>query len=248
MTESEKWLVVEQLAIASIHAGNASVAKQCIDKLQLEFGTQSIRVRQLTGMMAEMKGDQNAALATYNSILSESDDCNQTAFASKRKIALQIASGSTSAAVDALVEYLTIMSTDTEAWECLCNCYRQTLNWEQALFCLEELIMLRPQSAQYYLAYADTLLASMSTWTADGVQMAAKYYALALECRFDDVDALMGWKKCFNHMLTLNVKKNVTGMSEELDVLVSERLALSLRNKNLKLDEAQVEQIQQWIK
>jgi tetratricopeptide (TPR) repeat protein len=68
---------------------------------------------------------------------------------------MMIAEGKTEDAVDALLKYLDTFSLDTEAWEFLVTLYQNNKKLDQAVFCLEELLLLRPQNAEYMLRYAE---------------------------------------------------------------------------------------------
>lgn len=59
------------------------------------------------------------------------------------------------AAVRALHKYLEYMPSDTEAWECLLGLYAGRREWSRALWCCEELLVLRPTHFGYAELYAD---------------------------------------------------------------------------------------------
>lgn len=64
-------------------------------------------------------------------------------------------------AVKALNEFLGVFMTDTEAWEQLLHLYMDSKQYEHALFCCEELILLRPSNFHYLIQYADVLWSNL---------------------------------------------------------------------------------------
>merc|ERR1719203_794675 len=64
-----------------------------------------------------------------------------------------------SKAIQFLNKYLSLYQNDNEAWKYLKNLYLRQLNYEQAKFCLEELILISPNDYLLQLQYAETLAA-----------------------------------------------------------------------------------------
>ncbi|KAJ3270549.1 hypothetical protein HDV01_007752 [Terramyces sp. JEL0728] len=88
----------------------------------------------------------------------------------KRKIMAYVSMGDTQRAIELLVTYLDTFMQDTEAWVTLGNLYLQTNAFQQALFCYEELVLLRPSTHLYLLKLADLYCAVRK------YDIAKKYY------------------------------------------------------------------------
>jgi tetratricopeptide (TPR) repeat protein len=139
------------------------------------------------------RNDTDQALGVYDTILSMDDThCG----ARKRKIVIMLEKRQSVQAVKALKEYLDLFATDTEAWEQLLFLYREAKQDEHALFCCEELILLRPRNYTYLSLYAD-LYVDLGGY--QNCVMARKYYLKALElCPLH--------KKCLHHVVTCQTK------------------------------------------
>lgn len=99
----EKWMVLEQVAVAAMDVHRLDVVERCLKPLKAEFDLDSIRVRRLYGMRHEMLGEWDKAIEVYETILEE-DNANSSA--RKRKIAIHRALGKPAQAIDELNRYL----------------------------------------------------------------------------------------------------------------------------------------------
>ena len=116
----EKWMVLEQVAVAAMDMNRADVVHHCLVKLNEKFGASSLRIRRLQAMRLEMLERWDEALEVLDTILDE-DVANSSA--RKRKIAIWKAQGETDRAVRELVKYLQVFMSDQEAWMELCELY-----------------------------------------------------------------------------------------------------------------------------
>jgi hypothetical protein len=73
----------------------------------------------------------------------------------KRQVALLTATGNTPAAVAALVEYLTLYSSDGDGWLELARLYLAEGQLRKAAFCYEELLLLAPANHVFHIKYAE---------------------------------------------------------------------------------------------
>jgi len=78
-------------------------------------------------------------------------------------------------ATEGLAELVDIFPTDQESWLELASLYLHQNKYAQAVFALEELVLLAPQNSFYLLKYAETL------YTAGDVAHAYKIYLRILE-------------------------------------------------------------------
>ncbi|GAX84373.1 hypothetical protein CEUSTIGMA_g11795.t1 [Chlamydomonas eustigma] len=188
LAEEEKWLVHEQVAVASLDCGAIPFATDLIRAVARRF-PESSRTRRLQGMFWEASGNPEKAIEIYQDVLTAkpSDE-----IAAKRLIAVEKTRGNTLAAAEALKKYLDIYSGDREAWEELAELYLELLMYKQALFCFEELLMFNPLNPQYLVAYADVL------YTIGSFRLARSYYSKAVEASLGSSNrALFGILACY---------------------------------------------------
>lgn len=129
----------------------------------------------MEGQLLEAKGNFTAALKIYQK--------ESTADSMKHQVMCLWGMGDIEAATVLLVEYLNTWMGDADAWTLLSHFYTIQCMYQQALFAMEEAMMLKPGSHIHLLAYAD-LCSAMGN---DGI--ATKYYAAAL----DICDCVHGW-------------------------------------------------------
>jgi len=73
----------------------------------------------------------------------------------KRRVAVLESMGNTTAAAQALVEYLALYSSDGDAWLQLGKIYLVDSQYRKAAFCYEELLLLAPTNHVFHTKYAD---------------------------------------------------------------------------------------------
>jgi tetratricopeptide (TPR) repeat protein len=191
----EVWAVYEQIFIAALDLGNDKLAIKCLENLDKRF-PESPRVKILKGMKLEAEDKLDDALALYDVILQD-DDANISA--SKRRIAVYKAKGQDQQAIEALTRYLDAFYNDVESWLELSALYLNYHLYQQAGFCLEELILLQPQNHFYHLKYAEIL------YTSDNITVALKEFCRVVELCEDNVRALCGIKLCTSRLLNLPI-------------------------------------------
>lgn len=147
-TESqEKWQIHENLFLASLRSGSFDTALQILQDLNKRFGATNERVLAMRGLYLEATAKNDADLQTamtfYEDILKE----DPSLFAiRKRRAALLRSMGNSAEAVTALVNLLTQSPTDAEAWSELADLYLTLGAYEQAVFCLEEVLLVTPNA------------------------------------------------------------------------------------------------------
>ncbi|RIA97295.1 TPR-like protein [Glomus cerebriforme] len=222
----EVWAVYEQIFIAALDLGNDQLAIKCLENLDKRF-PESPRVKILKGMKLEAEDKLDAALALYEDILKD-DDANIAAI--KRRIAVFKAKGQDQQAIEALTRYLDAFYSDSESWLELSALYLNFHLYQQAGFCLEELILLQPQNHFYHLKYAEIL------YTSDNITMSLKEFCRVVELCEDNVRALCGIKLCTSRLLNLPISAITSSSSStnspfdmktisDLNALAVERLS-----------------------
>jgi tetratricopeptide (TPR) repeat protein len=175
LNEVPGFKVTEQLIKALLDCGRIAEAEEYLAQITIEGDGKQL----LKGMVKEYQKDYGAAISIYILILAES--CNN--IASKRLALCFLAAGKMDKALEVLVDHVDTFMNDTEAYMLLFELYLQKGWYEQAKFCLEELILLRPRDHLYLLKYGELLFA-MGDYA-----VALKYYCASLEL----VETAHGW-------------------------------------------------------
>ncbi|KAJ1569946.1 ER membrane complex subunit 2 [Nowakowskiella sp. JEL0078] len=181
LSKLEKFDLTEQLFMASLDTGNLNLAKEFLSTITESFPVKSsARSARLQGLYYEATGDYESALEIYK----EADDT--IVALKKRLVPVFILLGRRQEAIEFLVKYLDTFMSDVEAWSELESLYFGENSYQQAAFCVEELMLLRPQNHLYHIRYADIM------YTINQFELAVKHYARALELCTDNLRALYG--------------------------------------------------------
>nr|KAJ3421155.1 ER membrane complex subunit 2 [Polyrhizophydium stewartii] len=184
LPKTERFAITEQAFQAALDCGRFEVAEKHLSQLESAFPiAKSLRVQKLYGQLHEATGNTTKAFEVYNTALDQ-DEANMALW--RRSIARFVSAGQRHEAIEALVGYVDRFMQDTEGWAMLAKLYADECKFEQAAFCLEELMALRPLSPHHRARYAD-VVASLGR-----LNLAVKYYAAALEVLPDFVRALYG--------------------------------------------------------
>ena len=190
ISEDERWLVSEQVAIAALECGAMEFAQSLIREVARKFPTSS-RTKRLQGMFWEASGVTEKAQEIYATHLRQNP---ADELILKRQVAVQKTLGNTQAAIENLRSYVNVFAGDREAWEELGDLYLSLGQLKQALFCYEELLMFMPNSLQYLLRTADILF---TIGGSNSLKLARSYYSKVVEISAGkDVRALYGILQC----------------------------------------------------
>uniref|UniRef100_A0A0B6Z999 ER membrane protein complex subunit 2 n=1 Tax=Arion vulgaris TaxID=1028688 RepID=A0A0B6Z999_9EUPU len=181
----ELWLVYEQVCSSALDCQRFDLAELCISSLEHKFA-KSIRVRRLHGMLYEARGEYIKAEEEYKSIL-EKDETNM--YARKRQVAIMKAQNKIPEAISKLNEYLKSFMTDYEAWNELCDLYLSQHDYNNAAFCLEELIMSNPHNHLFHQKYAEIRYTQGGN---ENMDLARSYFAQAVKLNPNNLRALIG--------------------------------------------------------
>ncbi|KAF0299076.1 ER membrane protein complex subunit 2 [Amphibalanus amphitrite] len=186
----EKWMVLEQVAVAALDLHKMTVAEDCLVMLSKQFpGSQ--RVRKLKALRLEALERYEDANDVYDAILRK-DETNTVV--RKRKIAILKSLGKTSEAIRELVEYLKKFMSDTEAWMELSDLYISEQDYAKAAYCMEELLLHNPHHHLYFQKYADI---KYTQGGFDNVEVARSYYSRAVKLSSaNNMRALYGLLLC----------------------------------------------------
>ncbi|CAG8628137.1 2833_t:CDS:2, partial [Paraglomus brasilianum] len=144
-------------------------------------------------------------------------------------------------------KFLDVYYNDVEAWLELASLYLSQHLYQQAAFCLEELILLQPQNHFYHLKYAEVL------YTSDNIPLALKEYCRVIELCDDYVRALYGIKLCTHKLRNPSSpasSSKITGNTDShtlsvLNELATERLLHVYSHKKCAKDIKDI--IREWL-
>ncbi|KAI8817397.1 uncharacterized protein EV422DRAFT_541640 [Fimicolochytrium jonesii] len=198
----ERLAVHEQVLIAALDAGDVPSATKQFQALQQQFPVKSsIRMQRLQGLIKEAEKDYAGAQAIYEAAVQE-DETNVTIH--KRLIGLLVSQGKRAEAIEKLVVYVDAFMQDVEGWAELASLYLAENLIPQAAFCLEEILVLRPQNHLYHIRYADV------TYTLGKFDVALKHYCAALELCRDNTRALYGMRLASDAVLRSRAKDSAS--------------------------------------
>jgi ER membrane protein complex subunit 2 len=188
----EYWDVQEHLFLTALQLHNKQeLAAKTLQRIKERFPKSRVRVRLLEGMLMESEGRFKDAMQVYQQLLKDEDE---TLLQPRKRIICCLLSSQDSKpqheeAVKQLVEHVETFSGDLEAWEMLADLYEQEKMFEQAAYCVEEILVQRPTHWGYLVKYAGLMFQMQS---AESVAVARKYYCLALEYEPTCTTALQG--------------------------------------------------------
>ncbi|GAM22777.1 hypothetical protein SAMD00019534_059520, partial [Acytostelium subglobosum LB1] len=173
--QHEVYDVVEQVILALLECGLNDQAAELIEKVAIKFGKTSVRVRRLQAMLDESRSIYYNANDTYLDIL---EKYPADMMSMKRQVSILKAKGMYVQAANLLNTFLQVYMGDFEAWLELASLHIRMLNYRNAAFCYEELILIQPLHHSIYVKYAEIMY---SIGGADNYIIALKYYAHSLE-------------------------------------------------------------------
>ncbi|KAJ4413383.1 Inositol phosphatase SIW14 [Neurospora sp. IMI 360204] len=177
----DQWATYENLLLSCLRTGDDEAAAKCMDRLEARFGADNERVMALRGLLSEAQAQNNgeleAVLKQYDAILEgNSTDIPIT----KRRIALLRSMGRVSDAASALVQLLDFSPTDAEAWSELSDLYFTQGLYSQAIYALEEVLLLSPNAWNIHARLGE-LQYMAATTSGNGGGSQQKYLAEALK-------------------------------------------------------------------
>ncbi|KAJ9191074.1 hypothetical protein DTO164E3_9028 [Paecilomyces variotii] len=141
------WIAHEQHLLACLRTGDDKSAHIFLDRLTARFGPSNERVMGLRGLYQEAVAEDGKAL---EGVLHEYDEILEKQPANvpilKRRIALLRSMSRISDAISALVEFVEAFPTDAEAWCELADLYQSQGMSSQAIFCVEEALLIAPNA------------------------------------------------------------------------------------------------------
>lgn len=169
--------------ISCLRTGDDEAANECLARITLRFGDKHERVLALRGLLKEATACGNSELQSileeYDALLQE-NDANVPIL--KRRVALLRSMGRTADAIAALNSFLDACPTDPEAWAELADMYAAQGLYAQAIYALEEVLVLSPNAWNIQARLGEVSLMAASSGLEGG---SPKHYAEAVKrfCR-----------------------------------------------------------------
>ncbi|PBP20901.1 tetratricopeptide repeat domain-containing protein [Diplocarpon rosae] len=141
----ELWTTYENLMLSCLRTGDEESAHLCLQRLTERFGANNERLMALRGIFEEARANDDAGLKNilreYENILAQNPENMPV---SKRRIALLKSLDKVPEAIGALNQFLESSPTDAEAWAELADLYLSQGLYQQAIFALEEVLLITP--------------------------------------------------------------------------------------------------------
>ncbi|KFG85284.1 tetratricopeptide repeat domain-containing protein [Metarhizium anisopliae] len=180
---ADTWTIYENLMIACLQTGDDEAANECLERIVNRFGDSHDRVLALKGVVKEATASNNSELEKileeYEALLQQNDASIPIR---KRKVALLRSMGKLPEAVTALNSLLDVCPTDPEAWAELADMYVTQGLYSQAVYALEEVLVLSPNAWNIHARLGEVSFMAATTASEGGSQ---KHYAEAVKrfCR-----------------------------------------------------------------
>ncbi|KAK5137675.1 hypothetical protein LTR08_007970 [Meristemomyces frigidus] len=184
-TESqEKWATYENIFLACLRTGDNDSAHRALEELTARFGKVNERVLALQGLYqeatAKTQQDLEEVMMQYDVILKD----DPTAFAiRKRRAALLRSVGKQTEAIADLIKLLDASPTDAEAWAELADMYLGQGMFEQAVYCLEEVLLVMPNAWNMHARLGEVLFLSANNMEAGREQLKTLSESMRRYCR-----------------------------------------------------------------
>ncbi|KAH0558807.1 hypothetical protein GP486_004552 [Trichoglossum hirsutum] len=235
---TEKWAIYEHLLLACLRTGDDKSARLCLERLSNRFGATSERVMGFKGMYQEAVAEDDATLERilkrYEDILVE-DPTNTVGLSftlavvttlanfeepiAKRRITLLRSMPKPEEAISALVKLLDMSPTDAEAWSELSDLYLSQGLYQQAIFSLEEVLLIAPNAWNIHARMGEVIFislnASVSANDVDvekGLSESMRWFCRSIELCDDYLRGYYGLKFMSGRLLPL-LSKNHNGAS-----------------------------------
>ncbi|EXJ96367.1 hypothetical protein A1O1_01493 [Capronia coronata CBS 617.96] len=204
---SELWREVEQLLYACLRTGDDESAFLCVERLGKRFGEDNERVMAMRGLYQEAVATDEAALRKiledYTQVLRENP---MNVPVHKRRLALLKSMGRPQDAISGLVKFVDSFPTDIEAWCELSDLYESQGCISQAIFSLEEAVIITPnawnlQARLGELEYLAGTSSSDNTENQQHLTQAVRRFSRSIELCDDYLRGFYGLKLASDKLL-----------------------------------------------
>jgi tetratricopeptide (TPR) repeat protein len=219
----EIWIVYENLLLACLRTGDSTAAHDCLERLVRRFGGENDRIMALKGLVKEADADNNGALEVvlneYDALLADNGANIPIA---KRRVVILRSLGRIGEAIGALTSLLETSPTDSEAWAELSDLYLSQGLYSQAVYALEEVLVLAPNSWNMHARLGEVLyMAAIASPDTDGAQQqlaeSLKRFCRSIELCDDYLRGHYGLKTVSDRLLAAPPTK--AGKRNDVDVV-----------------------------
>ncbi|ROT43129.1 tetratricopeptide repeat protein [Sodiomyces alkalinus F11] len=240
----EIWTAYENLLLACCRTGDMESAREFLERLVLRFGNDNERVLAFKGLVKEAAADNQGELVQilkeYETILGPTTTNIPVA---KRRVALLRSMGKTSEAIEALNDLLDYSPTDAESWAELADIYLSQGLYPQAIYSLEEVLVLTPNAWNIHARLGEVLYmaaSSSDTLRQKHLTESVKRFSRSIELCDDYIRGYYGLKLATGKLLKDPPKVSMhaesgdwippdTTTTEKLNELATKKLAEIVR-------------------
>ncbi|KAI0472004.1 tetratricopeptide [Xylariaceae sp. FL0804] len=238
----ELWTTYENLLLSCLRTGDDEAAHQCLGRLVSRFGDENERIMALKGLLKEASANDNATLELvlkeYEQILHDNPTNLPIA---KRRVALLRSMSRDVDSIRALISLLDVSPTDAEAWAELADLYFSQGSYGQAIFAMEEVLVLQPNAWNVHARLGELLLAAAKTSeSSKELAEALKRFCRSIELCDDYLRGYYGLKLTAHKLLSDPQKASKRADADELSLPDSATLK--------KLDEVATEKLSEIVR
>ena len=202
----DTWSELESLFFACLKTGDDKSAHLALERLTQRFGPQNERVMGLRGLYQEAVAEDDAELDgildEYEKLLKENP---MNVPINKRRVALLRYLGHLQNATEALVECVEVCPTDAEAWCELSEVYQIQGMSSQAIFSLEEALLITPNAWNLHARLGEVEYAASASESLESSQSlltdAIKRFSRSIELCDDYLRGYYGLKLATHKLL-----------------------------------------------
>ncbi|WEW60123.1 Inositol phosphatase SIW14 [Emydomyces testavorans] len=218
----ELWMTYENLFLACLANSDDKSASECLERITSRFGPANERVMGLRGLYEEALAENETALEGilqgYNTVLKE-NPVNLPIL--KRRVALLRSMSRSADASAALVDLLNAFPVDAEAWCELSDLYISQGLHSQAVFCLEEALLISPNAWNLHaklgeVYYASTTLSDNSETTLRILAESVKRFCRSIELCDNYIRGYYGLHMSTSRLLELMNIKSGSKVSDDI--------------------------------
>ncbi|KAF2710291.1 hypothetical protein K504DRAFT_377074 [Pleomassaria siparia CBS 279.74] len=199
----ESWTIHENLFLSSLRTGDDKSARLTLDRMTTRFGADNERIIALRGIYEEALANTPAELEKvfqgYEKILRE-DPTNLSI--RKRRVAILKSLGRPADAITALTVLLENSPTDVEAWAELSELYASQGLWAQAIYSLEEVLLVMPNAWSAHAQLA-TLYYLSTPSNITTLSLSLRYFCRSIELNDTYLRGYYGLKLVSQKLLPL---------------------------------------------
>jgi ER membrane protein complex subunit 2 len=182
----ENWSTFENLFLSCLRTGDDESAHGLLNHLRTRFGATNERVTAFQAMYDEARVKDEQGLIAVLKAMGDALEADPTnLMLQKRRIALLRSMGRVDEATKQLVDLLQVSPIDAEAWAELADMYLVQAQYDQSIYCLEEVLLIVPNAWNVHAKLGEVIYLSGLATLKDNQREMAKAEAEALRrfCR-----------------------------------------------------------------